>query len=154
MEKTMTAKNGVMKTVRRLLERILTERARPSRRRRGDSGMTLVEIMIVVAIIGMIVGTVSVYAFRQLGEGRKTTAKSQISQLNQAVTLYRKQHNDDCPKTLDDLVSDRLLPKVPLDPWGQPFMFRCPREGDDEAWDIVSKGPDKKENTTDDIRNE
>ena len=51
------------------------------------------------------------------------------------------------------LVSERLLKKHPKDPWGQELVFTCPGNNNPDGADVVSRGPDKREGTEDDVRN-
>lgn len=43
------------------------------------------------------------------------------------------------------------LPRVPTDPWGKPYVYRCPGQHDKEGYDLFSCGPDGKEGGGDDI---
>jgi hypothetical protein len=43
------------------------------------------------------------------------------------------------------------LAKVPIDPWGNPYIYRYPSNHDTEPYDLLSAGPDGKEGTSDDI---
>jgi general secretion pathway protein G len=113
--------------------------------------MTLIEIMVVVAIIGLLMGSVGVYAWQRFKHARVTTARLDISNLQQALTQYRLETNDDCPAELNDLFRKKFVKKPPKDPWGKEFMYKCPGEHDTEGADISSRGPDRQEGTDDDI---
>ena len=64
--------------------------------------MTLIEIMVVLAIIGLIMGGVAIFAFQQFEDSKlKTTAKD-IATLSQSVEMYRLSKNK-CPKSAQDL---------------------------------------------------
>lgn len=123
---------------------------RGNRRRRR--GMTLVEIMVVVAIIGMIMGAVAVGAMAQLSRAKVKNTKIIIHTVQEALIHYATDNTDNCPKSLDDLVTQKYLTKKPVDEWGQPLMFTCPGQHNTDGADIVSKGPDKQEGTADDIK--
>src|SRR5262245_1749413 len=117
------------------------------------SGMTLIEIMIVVAIIGMIVGGVGVVAFRQFGKAQIKTAEREVAALQGAVETFMTQNSSNCPGGLQDLYAQKIITKEPKDPWGQPYQYRCPGEKNTDSVDIWSGGPDKKLGTGDDIKN-
>ncbi len=122
-------------------------------RNRVARGMTLVEIMVVVAIIGMLMGTVGVFAFKRLQAARITDAKIVIRNVEQAMVHFQTDNaSDQCPKSLTDLFTQKYLTKDPVDPWGQPLSFKCPGEHNTDGADLVSKGPDKQEGTADDIK--
>jgi type II secretion system protein G len=50
--------------------------------------------------------------------------------------------------------SGPYLDKLPLDPWGHPYIYRCPGTDDPTSYDLLSAGPDGKEGTSDDITKE
>jgi general secretion pathway protein G len=114
--------------------------------------MTLVEIMVVVAIIGMLMGTVGVYAFGRLQQAKVTDTKIIIKAVDQAMVHFQTDNTDSCPKSLSDLYTQKYLTKEPVDAWGQQLIFKCPGEHNTDGADIVSKGKDKQEGTTDDIK--
>ena len=118
----------------------------------ASRGMTLVEIMVVVAIIGMLMGTVGVYAFGRLEKAKITDTKIIIKGVEQALVHFQTDNTDSCPKALDDLVTQKYLTKKPLDAWGQQLVFKCPGEKNPDGADIISKGKDKQEGTQDDIK--
>jgi general secretion pathway protein G len=115
-------------------------------------GMTLIEIMVVVAIIGMLMGTVAVGAFGQLEKTKVKNAKMVIKAVEQGLVAYQTDNTDGCPKALVDLYTQKYLTKEPKDPWGEPLVFKCPGEHNSDGADIVSKGKDKQEGTADDIK--
>jgi general secretion pathway protein G len=119
--------------------------------RRRARGMTLVEIMVVVAIIGMLMGTVGVFAFGQLEKARVKDTKLVIHNVEQALVHYQTDNTDGCPKAVMDLVSQKYMLKEPKDAWGESLIFQCPGQHNPDGADISSKGKDKKEGTQDDI---
>ncbi len=121
-------------------------------RQAASRGMTLIEIMIVVAIISMLMGTVGVYAFGRFEKAKVTDTKLVIKNIEQALMHYQTDNTDSCPKSLSELHTQRYLTKDPLDAWGQPLIFKCPGEHNPDGADIISKGKDKQEGTADDIR--
>jgi general secretion pathway protein G len=120
--------------------------------RNFQRGMTLIEIMVVVAIIGMLMGTVGVYAFGRFEKAKITDTKMVIKSIENAVVHFQTENTDSCPKGIADLVTQKIMPKEPLDAWGQPLIFKCPGEHNPDGADIISKGKDKAEGTADDIK--
>lgn len=130
-----------------------TRRSSKQGQKRGQQGMTLVEIMIVLAIIAMVMGMVGFAAFPMLQKANCKAAWSQAQTIQQAIATYQTDNAGDCPKTLDDLVSGKFLTKSPVDPWNQPFKFKCPGEkGGADTADIWSSGKNKQDGDDDDIR--
>lgn len=126
---------------------------RPSSKRRiTQRGMTLVEIMVVVAIIGTVMAAVALGALPALNRATCKTAWTGTQTLAQAVEVYKTENNGDCPKSLDDLAQMKIVKKIPIDPWGQPFNFKCPGDKDEDGADIWSKGKNKQDGDDDDVR--
>jgi general secretion pathway protein G len=121
-------------------------------KRARQSGMTLVEIMVVLAIFTMVMGAVGVGAFRMWGKANCKKAWADAQEIAQAVTVYETENNGDCPKSIDELVQSKFLTKAPIDPWGQPYMFKCPGDKTSDGADIWSKGKNKADGDEDDVR--
>ena len=129
-----------------------TSLARPTSpaRRRRSRGMTLIEILVVLAIIGLIVGGVSVVAFNAFSESKVKQGYTDVINVQKACEQYMLQKNDKCPKSLQDLKAAGVVSRVQKDPWGEDFVITCPGEHG-SAVDVLSYGPDKKQGGDDDI---
>ena len=119
---------------------------------RRDAGMTLIEIMLVLAIIVLIAGSIGVGVFSQYKKGLVRVAKANVKEVSEAVTQFMIDNNHNCPASLDDLVAQKYLKKKIKDPWGKDFLYKCPGQGDPDGADIVSMGPDRQEGTPDDVK--
>lgn len=119
------------------------------RRRRHSRGMTLIEILVVLAIIGLIVGGVSVVAFSALADSKVKAAASDVIKLQAACEQFMLQKNDKCPKTMADLKAAGVVARVQKDPWGEEFQIVCP--GEHGSVDVISYGPDRKAGGGDDV---
>ena len=123
---------------------------------RHQRGMTLIEIMVVLAIIGMIMGGL-VFAFNNFFKaGQEDVAKAQVQRVASAL-LHHYLHNQEYPSQLDELVSGKNPPlkKSQLtDPWNENFVYQVPSQSGSGDFDLCSKGPDKREGSEDDICNE
>ena len=110
--------------------------------------MTLIEILVVLAIIGLIMGGVAVVASNALGDAKGKTAKKDIANLETSVEMYQIQKNK-CPKGVEDLKAAGIIKKVTKDPWGNDYVIKCP--GENGAVDISSPGKDGQLGNEDDV---
>jgi general secretion pathway protein G len=117
-----------------------------------ERGMTLLEIMIVIALIGLIMGSIGFALSSQFKKGQVKTAKIAVTTISQAAQQYMMENNSSCPNSVDDLVTNRNLAKKPRDPWGRDYMLKCPGTGDPDGVDVMSTGPDRQEGSADDIK--
>jgi general secretion pathway protein G len=92
-------------------------------------------------------------------------AKLAITRLESAVEVFEVDAAR-YPTTKEGLDALRIAPPglaawkgpylrdgVPKDPWGQPYVYRCPGQHNPKGFDLSSAGPDGKEGTADDITN-
>lgn len=114
-------------------------------------GMTLVEVLAVVVILGLLAGTLAISMSGAVGKGKREIAKTAIGLIQQKVETYRIEHGawpgDDLglaalgdghadPSASYFLSRDQLL-----DPWGNPFYLLVPGP-DGHPYEILSYGAD------------
>ena len=118
-------------------------------KRAASRGVTLVEVLIVVAIMALIAGGVSFLILPKYREAQVKTATTDARNIRQVATQYMAlRAGAECP-SVQTLISEKELDSSgnTQDPWGQPYKVLC--EGDDIS--VTSPGPDKQEGTEDDI---
>lgn len=123
---------------------------RIQRGRRARRGVTLVEVLIVVAIIALVSSGVALAAFAHVGVTKEKMAKTSARTLRAAVkTWWLDNDTAECP-TVAELVRDHALDRdnSPNDPWGQPWQLECANRD----VTITSSGSDRALGTADDIR--
>ena len=127
---------------------IATLRKQLKKKRRIQAGVTLVEVLIVVAIMAMLAGGVAFAYLPRLKETRIKTAKQGALEIRKVVQLWQTDNGSDCP-SLSQLKKDGYLDRAGTseDPWGEAFKIKC--EGDEIF--VSSTGPDAKRATEDDI---
>lgn len=126
------------------------------RGKRRSSGYTLVELLVVLAILGLLVALAAPRVIRYLGTAKTDTARIQIQKLGGVLDLYRLEigHYPTEEEGLAALV-DRP-PQVEawngpylnnrqslIDPWGTPYAYRSP--GEHGEYDLYTLGADGKE---------
>jgi len=97
----------------------------PARRRRSLArGMTLVEIMVVLVILGLIAGAVVVAVVPRMEEAKQDTAKLDMQAIQSALKLYytKKGNYPDTATGLKALLDGQYLEKI-TDPWGNDYIY-------------------------------
>ena len=117
--------------------------------RAAARGVTLIEVLIVVAILSLIAAGVTVAVLPKFRQAQVDTATTNARQIRNAVNRWRATRGgDECP-SISTLVKDKEIDSASKtnDPWEQPYSIKCV---DDETI-VSSPGPDKKDGTKDDI---
>ncbi len=116
-------------------------------------GFTLIELMVVLVIIGVLAALIIPNVLERADDARVTAAKTDISNLSQALKLY-KLDNQSYPSAEQGLLALVARPtvgtppmnwkpyieKLPQDPWGHPYQYLNP--GIKSEVDVMSLGAD------------
>ena len=135
----------------------LVVRRRPPR---GQEGLTLIEILVVVTILGLIAGIVGITVANQLEDSKVNTADLQINRFSEALDLYKIKHNR-YPNTTEGLNAlanppagrKPIMESIPRDPWDNDYVYVSPGTHNPSKYDLLSKGADGVADTDDDIKN-
>jgi general secretion pathway protein G len=120
-----------------------------------DAGFTLLEILVVIAILGLLVGLVAPAALRQLGGARNSVARQSIQRIGGVLDLYKLDMNT-YPSTEQGLQA--LVTRPPdatawngpylktdqmplLDPWNRSYLYHSPSTRAGRDYDLCSLGP-------------
>jgi general secretion pathway protein G len=134
------------------------ESDRNRRLRYAQAGYTLMEIMLVVAIIAVIAGGVIIKMTGILDVTKIQRSEQDIANIYSALKLYEARNNQmpDQGQGLEALVNPpttgsppanwiRLMDSLPVDPWNTPYQYRNPGKHDPSGVDVYSLGPQRKE---------
>ena len=119
---------------------------------RRPAGFTLLELLVVVAIIGLLSAYVGPRVLSHVGRSESAVAKAQIESFTKALDTYRLDVGR-YPTSEQGLAVLMAAPgneprwrgpylgkAVPNDPWGRPYVYRSPGAG--KEYEILSYGKD------------
>ncbi len=126
---------------------------------RNRRGFTLVEMLVVLAIIAVLAAVIGPEIFRNVGDANRGAARSQIEMLGLALDQYRLD-NHAYPTTEQGLGALRSAPAagdpprnwrgpylrrpIPGDPWGRAYLYLSPGRANPSGYDLYSLGRDGK----------
>lgn len=133
-------------------------------RRRLRSGFTLVELLLVLVILATLAAIVVPKFTGRTEQAKITAAQTQISNFGTVLDAFEVD-NGYYPKGSDglkDLVEKPsnaqnwrgpYLQDIPVDPWGNEYIYEYPGKNNESGYDLMSKGPDGQAGNEDDITN-
>lgn len=120
---------------------------------RNQKGMTLLEIMIVLAIVASLIGVLATQINSRMKKAKINQAKIHIGEIGKALDMYYTDCNS-YPTTAEGLGAlvtqpsgcsqwgpDPYLKRAPKDPWGADYIY----ESQGNTYVLISLGADKKE---------
>ncbi len=115
----------------------------PDETQKPDSGITLVEMIVVLAIIAIVAGLIIPNVIGRPDQARVTVASADMQSISSALKMYRLD-NKTYPSTSQGLSAlvekpamspapanwhpEGYLGQLPVDPWGNPYVYRAPGE--------------------------
>jgi general secretion pathway protein G len=97
--------------------------ARLASRRRA---FTLLEVLVVVAILVILASVAGIYVFKQLDDAKESKAKLDMKTLETVFEAYTARNGGTPPQSLAELVPDLKQGQAALiDPWGNPYQFQA-----------------------------
>jgi general secretion pathway protein G len=121
---------------------------------RRQAGFTLLELLVVLAILGLLIGLVGPRVMQQFGSAKEKVAQLSIGRLATALDMYKldvgtyptAEQGLQALVTKPSGVANWRGPymtgeKVPEDPWGRPFVYHNPSQRAGHEFDLYSLGP-------------
>lgn len=132
----------------------------------SESGFTLLEILVVIAILGLLIGLVAPAVLRQLGGARVSIARQSIERMGSVLDLYKLDVGS-YPSTEQGLQALSTRPSSvtnwngpylqgsasPVDAWSHPYSYRNPSQRSGHEYDLCSSGPTGNASTAEQICN-
>ncbi len=120
-----------------------------ARKRRAERGMTLIEIMVVLVIIGLIASAVAVNVVGRLGEAKVKQAETDVRNIaSQGVDAFKVMRGR-YPTTeegLNVLINEKFVKANKsgklVDPWGREYIYLSPGQAHADSFDVKSYGAD------------
>ena len=121
--------------------------------RRGQAGVTLIEMLVVVTIIGLFIALVGPSLFKNADRAKVTAARTQLDNFMTALGSYKLDTGTfptteqglkalrEKPADLEQWAGPYLPKDVPKDPWEHDYVYKFPGDHGDEP-DIISLGAD------------
>ena len=125
---------------------------------------TLIELLLVLVILGILAAIVVPKFSGRTEQAKEIAAKTQIVAFVASLDTYEVD-NGGFPKGSEGLMDLVQAPsdvqswkgpymnKIPMDPWGRPYVYVCPGRNNPRSYDIYSVGADGREGTEDDVTN-
>lgn len=127
-----------------------------------EDGFTLLELLVVLAVLAMLIGLVAPAALRQLGNAKEKIAQQSVVRLAGVLDLYKLDVGR-YPSTDEGLQALITAPPgirgwhgpylkdgtLPEDPWDRPYVYRIPSQRAGRDFDLCSQGPTDQQGSSD-----
>jgi general secretion pathway protein G len=128
-------------------------------------GFTLVELLLVLVILGTLAAIVVPKMAGRTEQAKITAAQTQIANFGTVLDAFEVDNGYypkgkgglidliERPRDADGWRGPYLKQEIPMDPWGNAYIYECPGKHNEDHYDVMSMGPDGRVGGDDDITN-
>lgn len=128
-------------------------------------GFTLIELLLVLVILSVLAAVVVPRYVKRSEQARVTAARTDVAMLETALDAFEIDTGRypasqeglaaliEAPFGIQGWQGAYIKRGVPNDPWGHPYVYKCPGDHNADGYDLHSFGPDGQDGTDDDIDN-
>jgi general secretion pathway protein G len=140
---------------RPVLRMTISSPDRPQAARAAQAGFTLVELLVVLAILGLLIGIAVPQLFKYFSHAKEDAARIQMQTIQSGLDLFMLdvgrypteqeglQALAQSPPNLQGWAGPYVSqPSILTDPWGRPYVYRIPGQQPGAAYDLYTLGPD------------
>ncbi|MHC4712038.1 MAG: type II secretion system major pseudopilin GspG [Planctomycetota bacterium] len=133
--------------------------------RYAERGFTLIELLLVLVILATLAAVVVPRFTRRSVQARITAARTDIANLEVALDAFEVDTGRypttqeglgpllEQPDDVTEWHGPYIKRGIPKDPWGNPYVYKCPGQHNETSYDLYSYGPNGREGGDDDIDN-
>lgn len=131
----------------------------------AGGGFTLIELLLVMVILSVLAAVVVPKFTRRSEQARSVAAQTSIANIEVALEAFEVDTGRyptteeglaaliEAPPLISNWRGPYIKRGVPGDPWGNPYVYKCPGDHNANSYDLYSYGPDRQEGGGDDIDN-
>jgi general secretion pathway protein G len=117
--------------------------------RHARPGFSLIELVAVLVILGLLMAGAALAVPKFIERARVKVTKTSMETMKTAINTYMADNAGSAPESIMALIPNYIEPGTELDAWDKTFFYVAP--GQNQAFDLISSGPDGQMQTPDDI---
>jgi hypothetical protein len=115
-------------------------------------GLALAQVLVALTLCGVLSAVAAGWREASVRCSDRDRARALVAASTQAVLEWQERHPGRvCPPALEEAFPAGPAGTTLLDSWGEPLVYRCPGAVSADGFDLLSKGPDRRAGTADDI---
>ena len=116
-------------------------------------GLALAQVLVALTLCGVVSAVAAGWRAVSVQCSARDQARALVGAATRAILEWQEHHPGRvCPRALREAFPAGAADAPPLDPWGEPLVYRCPGTASGDGFDLLSTGPDRRAGTADDIQ--